>query len=63
MKELQTWFTLKSLVVNIEKTLEISFHMTQNKKPVLPRVIFESTDIPYNTDTKFLGIHINENMK
>jgi hypothetical protein len=37
--------------------------MTQNKKSVLPHVIFESTGIPYNTDTKFLGIHINENMK
>jgi hypothetical protein len=35
----------------------------QNKKPVLPHVIFEGRDIPYTTETKFLGIHINENMK
>jgi hypothetical protein len=26
-------------------------------------VIFEGTDIPYNTVTKFLSIHINENIK
>ena len=43
--------------------LAMSFHATQNKMPVLPHVIFEGTDIPYNIETKFLGIYINENMK
>jgi hypothetical protein len=62
MKELQTWFTW-NLVVNAGKTLAISFHTMQNKKSVLPHVIFEGTDIPYNNVTKFLGIHINENIK
>jgi hypothetical protein len=51
------------LVVNVEKTLAISFHTTQNKNPVLPHVINEGRDIPYNTETKFLGVHIHENMK
>jgi hypothetical protein len=60
---LQTWFTLNSLVANDEKMLAMSVHATQNKKPVLPHVIFECRDIPYNTETKFLGIYINENMK
>jgi hypothetical protein len=59
MTELQTWFTLSSLVVNIEKTLPLSFHTTQNKKPLLPHFIFEGRDIPYNTETKFLDIYIN----
>jgi hypothetical protein len=63
MNELQTWFTFNSLAVNVEKTLAISFHTTQNKKAVLLHVIFEGRDIPYNTETKFLGIHINENME
>jgi hypothetical protein len=63
MNELQTWFTLNSLVVNVEKTLAMSFHTTLNKKPVLPYVIFEGRDIPYNNETKFLGIYISENMK
>jgi len=43
--------------------LAMSFRTTQNKKPVLPHVIFEGRDIPYDTETKFLGIYINENMK
>ena len=63
MNELQTWFTLNSLVVNVEKTLAMSFHTAQNKKPVLPYIIFEGRDIPYNTKTKFLGIGIKENME
>jgi len=63
MTELQTWLTLNNLVVNVEKTLAMSFHTTQNKKPVLPHVIFKGRDTPYSTDTKFLGIYINENMK
>jgi hypothetical protein len=63
MKEHQTWFTLNSLAVNVEKMFATSFHNTQNKEPVLPHVIYEGRDITYNTETKFLGIHINENMK
>jgi hypothetical protein len=63
MTELQSWFTLSSLVVNVEKMLAMSFHATQNKKPVLPHVIFEGRDIPYKTETKCFGIYINENMK
>jgi hypothetical protein len=63
MTELQAWFTLNSLAVNTEKTLAMSFHTTQNKKPLLPHVIFVGRDIPYNTETKFLGIYTNENMK
>jgi len=31
MTELQTWFTLNSLVVNAENTLAVSFHTMQNK--------------------------------
>ena len=35
----------------------------QNKKSVLPHVIFKGRDIPNNTETKFLDIYINENVK
>jgi hypothetical protein len=63
MNEMQTWFTWNSLVDNVEKTLAMSFRTTQNEKSVLPQVVFEGRDIPYNTETKFLGVYINENMK
>jgi len=41
----------------------MSFHTPQNKKPVVPQITFAGRDIPYNTETKFWGIYINENMK
>jgi hypothetical protein len=63
MKDIQTWFTFNSLIVNAEKMLAVSFHTTQNKKPALTHVLFEGRVIPYNTDTKFLGVYINESMK
>ena len=63
MTELQTWLTLNSLIVNTENTLAMSFHTPQNKKPVVPQVTFAGRYIPYNTETKFLGLYINENVK
>jgi hypothetical protein len=63
MKDVQTWFTLNILIVNAEKTLAISFHTMRNKMPALPHVIFEGRGIPYNTDTKFLGVYISGNVK
>jgi hypothetical protein len=53
MTELHTWFTLNSLVVNNEKMVAMSFHTKQNKKSLIPQVIFEGRDIPYNDETKF----------
>jgi hypothetical protein len=41
MNELQTWFTVNSLVANVEKALAMSFHTAHNKKQLLPHVIFE----------------------
>jgi hypothetical protein len=63
MTELQTWLKLNNHVINAEKTMAISFHMFQNKRPVSPHIIFEGRDIQYNIETKFLGVYINENMK
>jgi len=63
MTELQTWVTLNNLIVNNEKTLVMPLHTPQNKKPMVPRATFIGRDISYDTETKFLGIYINENMK
>ena len=63
MMDIQRWFTLSNLIINAGKTLAISFHTSQNKKPVISDVQLEGRDVPYNTDTKFLGVFINENLK
>jgi hypothetical protein len=63
MNELQTWFKLNNIVVNTEKTLAIPFYTFQNKKPMLPHVILDGRDVPFNIETKFLHIYIKENIK
>jgi hypothetical protein len=63
MTELQTWFKLNNLVVNVENTMAMSFHTIQNKRSVSPHIIFEGRDSQYNKETKFLGVYIIENMK
>jgi hypothetical protein len=63
MEDIQTWFTLNSLIVNVEKTLAVSFHTRQNKNPALPHVLYNGRGIPYNTDTIFLGAYVNKNVK
>ena len=63
MMDIQRWFTLNNLIINAGKALAISFHTSQNKKPVRPHVQLEGKAVPYNTDTKFLGVFIDENMK
>jgi hypothetical protein len=64
LKELQTWFTLNNLVGNVETDVGNIFpYHTEKKMSVLPHVIFEGRDIPYNAETKFMGVHIDENMK
>ena len=60
MQDIRSWFISNSSIVNAGKTLAISFHTTQNKIPAVPRVILEDREIPYNTETKFLGVYLNE---
>jgi hypothetical protein len=62
MNELHTWFKLNNPVVNAEITLAIPFRTFQNKILMLPHIILEGRDVPYNTEKKLLGIYINENM-
>ena len=63
MGDLNAWFISNDLVVNIDKTLAMSFHTTQNKEPLFPHIAFAGRDIPYKAETKFLGVYITENMK
>jgi hypothetical protein len=41
----------------------MSYHTKQSKFPMRPKITYRNTDIAYKSDTKFLGIHITENLK
>ena len=59
----QTWFSANNLIVNIDKTTTMFFHNHQKKSPVVPHVLFNARTIPVSVVTKFLGLHISENLK
>jgi hypothetical protein len=63
MEELHSWFYTNNLRINAEKTIAISFYTRQERAPLKPQIKFDSLDIAYKSETKFLGIHISENMK
>jgi hypothetical protein len=60
MKKLEYWFQKNNLMINIRKTVAMSYHTKQSKFWIRPKII---TDIAYKSDTKFLGIDITENLK
>ena len=50
-------------MINTEKTSAMSYHTTQNKDPMRPKITYKNKEIAYKSNTKFLGIYITENLK
>jgi hypothetical protein len=63
MEELHSWFYTNNLSINAEKKKEIYFHSRQKRAPLKPQIKFDSLNIAYKPETKFLGIHISKSMK
>ena len=63
MKKLEYWFQKNNLMINNGKTVAMSYNTKQSRFPVRPKITYRNTDITYNSDTKFLGIHITEDLK
>jgi len=59
----QTWFSTNNLIVNTDKTSTMRFNNHQKLNPVVPNVSFNHKKLPNCVTTKFLGIHISENLK
>jgi hypothetical protein len=59
----QTWFSTNNLIVNTDKTFTMRFNNHQKLNPVVPNVSFNHKKLPNSVKTKFLGIHISENLK
>jgi len=63
MKKLEYWIQKNNLMVNIGRTVAMSYHTKQSRFPMRPKISYRITDIAYKSDTEFLGIHITENLK
>jgi hypothetical protein len=51
------------LVINTDKTIVISLNVWQIKNNLKPEIVFQVMDITYINETKFLGLHLTENVK
>ena len=41
------WFHRNNLIINVEKTIALSFHTTQNRLLVRPQIIFKNMAITF----------------
>ena len=62
MKKLEYRFQNNNLIINIEKTIAMSYHTPQNKFLMRPKITYKNKDIAYKLNIKFLGIYIAENL-
>ena len=60
-QKLKYWF--QKNMINIGKTVAMSYQTKQSIFPMRPKITYRNMDIACESDTKFLGIHITENMK
>jgi hypothetical protein len=63
MQQLSCWFCLNKLVINPDKTIVMSFHAWQNKSNLTFKIVFQDMIIKYKNETKFLGLHLTEDVK
>ena len=56
------WFCLNKLSLNIDKTNYVIFHDPRKKFPSKSCVKIDNREIANTTNTKFLGVYIDENM-
>lgn len=63
VNKLQFWFNSNSLMISTEKTVAMSFRTLQKKSLLKPQITFYSMGIADKSETKFMGVRINENKK
>jgi hypothetical protein len=62
MQQLSSWFCLNKFVINLDKTIVISFHAWQNKSKLKLEIVFQDMNIKYKNETKFLGLYLTEDV-
>jgi hypothetical protein len=57
-----SWFDKNRLIINKNKLLAFGFHHKWNKNIVFPDITLKDGQITYASETKFLGIWLNQNL-
>jgi hypothetical protein len=61
--KLEYWIKKNNLMINVVKTVAISFHTKHNGFPIICKITFTNMDNAYRSESKFLAIHITKNLK
>jgi len=62
MKQLEIWSLKNDFLINITKTVAMSFHLCGSKLTYKPRILLQNKKIEYKSEVKFLGLCITENL-
>jgi hypothetical protein len=59
MKQLESWFLNNNMIININKTKAMLFHLKNNNVIDAPHILHKNEKITYISQLKFLGINIS----
>lgn len=62
MKELETWVQYNNFIINLKENSCKAFYLTQRRDPLRPLVVFKNTEIIYQSEFRFLGIHLTDTL-
>jgi hypothetical protein len=63
LKQLEIWFQVNNLLINIKKTVAMSFHLSKSRFVVRPWIFYKNLEIAHSSKLRFLSIDIIENLK
>lgn len=63
MEKMEKWFHINNLMINIEKTVAMTYRTVQKNTPVKPQIMYNGREVAYKSSTKFLGVHIEETLR
>jgi hypothetical protein len=60
MKQIESWFSDNKMIINVNKSKAIFFHLKNKNVEENPHIIFKNEKIGYISALKFLGIHVSD---
>jgi hypothetical protein len=61
-KHILPWFDNNKLIIHKDKPLALGFHHKLHKHIVFPDIILKDIQIPYVSETNFLGVWLDRNL-
>jgi uncharacterized protein YlzI (FlbEa/FlbD family) len=63
MKQLESWFSMNTMVINCEKTKAMFFQLDKLHDSIEPVITFKNLKINYASEFRFLGINVTHKLK